>query len=310
MKCRIYLPSQPAEPNLPIIATYPMQKITTDLFDLQGKPYLVISDVYSGMIWAEKVHNQTSAAVIKVLVKLFQNLGFCNQLISDNGPAYSSAEFEQFVKEHGIIHETSSPKHPSSNPAEPQVKNAKRIAQKTGSVQEFQAQLAKFRNIPRQDRVAPSKLFFNRELRDPNLPTLIENKLLLSEEAAKRQISKLKNCKKADFRAELPKLDPGTLVLLQDSESGLWDQSGRVVSLHNTKERSYWIKRHGKKQLIRRNRVLLRPIKKLEVEDQCPPGDNPTSSFKRPCSTPSKIEDAPELRRSARLALKCKPEAE
>ena len=160
-----------------------------------------------------------------------------------------------------IIHETSSPKHPSSNPAEPQVKNAKRIAQKTGSVQEFQAQLAKFRNIPCQDRVAPSKLFFNRELRDPTLPNLIENKLLLSEEAAKRQISKLKNCKKADFRAELPKLDPGALVLLQDPESGLWDQSGKVVSLHDTKERSYWIKRHGKKQLIRRNRVLLRPIK-------------------------------------------------
>jgi hypothetical protein len=82
------------------------------------------------------------------------------------------------------------------------------------------------------------------------------------------------------------------------------------VSLHDTKERSYWIKRHGNKQLIRRNRVFLRPIRKLGDEDQCPSKDNPTSSFKRPCSTPSKIEDAPELRRSARLALKCKPVAE
>ena len=126
--------------------------------------------------------------------------------------------------------------HPSSNPAEPQVKSAKRIAQKTDSNQEFQAELAKFRNQPRQDGMSPSLLFFKRQLRNPNLPTLVENEQIITEEGAKRQISKLKNTEKADSRQELPKLDPGTLVLIQDTNSGLWDQSGKVVSLHDSKK--------------------------------------------------------------------------
>jgi hypothetical protein len=265
-----------------------MQKISTDLFDVQGKPYLVISDVFSGMVWAEKVPNQTSAAIIKVLLKLFQNLGFCNQILSDNGPAYNSGEFEKFVKDHGIVHDPNSPMHPSSNPAEPQVKNAKRIAQKTNSIQEFQTELAKFRNAPRQDGVSPSKLFFSRELRDPTLPSLIENGLVLSKDAEKRQISKLKGYDKTDSRKELSKLDPGTLILIQDVNSGLWDQSGRIISIHDAKGRSYWIKRHGKKQVLRRNRIYLRPINELGVEKKCPKYD-PTLSIDRPC----KIKDAP-----------------
>ena len=90
-KCKIYLPSQAQESNLPIIANFPTQKISSDLFDLNGTPCLVIADIYSCMVWVEKVPGQSSKSIINVLLKLIQNLGFCNFFISDNGPGYKSA---------------------------------------------------------------------------------------------------------------------------------------------------------------------------------------------------------------------------
>ena len=41
--------------------------------------------------------------------------GLFEELISDNGPQYSSSEFEAFMKDYGIQHTTSSPLYPQSN---------------------------------------------------------------------------------------------------------------------------------------------------------------------------------------------------
>ena len=49
----------------------------------------------------------------------FSTLGFPEGLVTDNGPAFTSQEFANFIKANGIRHLTSLPYHPASNgPAE------------------------------------------------------------------------------------------------------------------------------------------------------------------------------------------------
>ena len=44
-----------------------MEVLDTDLFEWDGRHYLVVCDRLTGYFWAEKLTNQTSAAVLKVL---------------------------------------------------------------------------------------------------------------------------------------------------------------------------------------------------------------------------------------------------
>ena len=46
---------------------------------------------------------------------MFSHFGLPDQLVSDNGPQFTSDEFTQFLKRNGIKHILSAPYHPSSN---------------------------------------------------------------------------------------------------------------------------------------------------------------------------------------------------
>ena len=59
----------------------------------------------------------TSAQTILVLCAMFARFGLPKQLVSDNGPQFTSDEFEQFLVRNGVSHIRSSPYHPSTNGA-------------------------------------------------------------------------------------------------------------------------------------------------------------------------------------------------
>ena len=59
--------------------------------------------------------NTTSAATIRELRKIFARFGLPEQLVSDNGPQFSSSEFTQFLKNNGVKHINSALYHPSTN---------------------------------------------------------------------------------------------------------------------------------------------------------------------------------------------------
>ena len=44
-----------------------------------------------------------------------QSYGLPDQVVSDNGPQFTSEEFSQFLKRKGIKHICSAPYHPSTN---------------------------------------------------------------------------------------------------------------------------------------------------------------------------------------------------
>lgn len=57
----------------------------------------------------------TSQATIRALKQLFATYGLPQQLVSDNGPQFSSVEFATFLVRNGVKHIRSSPYHPSTN---------------------------------------------------------------------------------------------------------------------------------------------------------------------------------------------------
>ncbi len=107
--------------------------VATDLFSFDDHTYLVVRDYYSKMHMVRKypVGQTGSANIVAFLKELFLEHGIPEILHSDNGPQYSSTEFQAFRKNWKIDHRTSSPLHPKLNGfAEAMVKIVKGAMQK------------------------------------------------------------------------------------------------------------------------------------------------------------------------------------
>ena len=107
---------------------YHWQRVASDLFTLQGMEYLLVVDYFSRYPEVIKLSSTTSSAVIKALKSIFSRHGIPEELITDNGPQYSSHEFSQFAKTYAFTHTTSSPHYPESNgQSERTVKTIKKL---------------------------------------------------------------------------------------------------------------------------------------------------------------------------------------
>ena len=93
----------------------PSAKVGADLFELKGNHYLLTIDYYSKWPEVEKLDNLTSRNVICYLKKQFSRFGYIDELVTDNGPQFSSEEFKNFAKEYEFTHTTSSPHYSQSN---------------------------------------------------------------------------------------------------------------------------------------------------------------------------------------------------
>ena len=82
-----------------------------------GKMFLIIIDARTK--WPEvavmNVGSTTASAVIQALKKTFSQHGLPDQMVSDNGPQFVSAELKEFLEQCGIKHTLTPPYHPSSN---------------------------------------------------------------------------------------------------------------------------------------------------------------------------------------------------
>ncbi len=124
--CLTYRPSNTKEPMISHkIPDRPWQVIATRLFTWNNEDYLVTVDYYSRYFELDKLH---SNAVISKLKAYFAWRGLPEAVISDNGPQYSSGEFESFARTWKCTHTTTSPYHPQSNGlAEKSVHTAKML---------------------------------------------------------------------------------------------------------------------------------------------------------------------------------------
>ena len=82
---------------------------------INGKLILVLVDSHSKWVEAWVVGSGTSTVTIEKLRSAFSRFGLPETLVTDNGSAFTSAEFAAFVRRNGIRHIRSAPYHPATN---------------------------------------------------------------------------------------------------------------------------------------------------------------------------------------------------
>ena len=80
-----------------------------------GKMFFIIIDAVSKWPEVFTMLATTAKQTIDALLSVFAHFGLPEQLVSDNGPQFTSEEFAQFMRDCGTKHIRCSPYHPSSN---------------------------------------------------------------------------------------------------------------------------------------------------------------------------------------------------
>ena len=102
------------------------------MFELKDKLYLLLVGYFSRYVEVVKLICTTIKSVVAAMKPLFARHGIPDVIISDNGPQYSSQEFQQFAKDYEFKRMTSSPYHPQGNgEAERAVKTFKKLLRDT-----------------------------------------------------------------------------------------------------------------------------------------------------------------------------------
>ena len=151
----------------------PWQRIHMDYAGpFMGENFLLVIDAHSK--WGEvvEINSTTSSKTIAVLRQLFATYGLPQQLVSDNGPQFTSDEFAAFLKGNGVQHSRCTPYHPASNgEAERFVrtfKEAMKASHYEGLTLQHRLQnfLLTYRSTPHSTtNQAPCELFLGRKVR-------------------------------------------------------------------------------------------------------------------------------------------------
>ena len=80
-----------------------------------GKTFFVLVDAHLKWMDAHIVSSTSSGNVISVLRSVVATHGLPETVVSDNGTAFTSAEFCTFLKRNGLKQITSVPYHPATN---------------------------------------------------------------------------------------------------------------------------------------------------------------------------------------------------
>ena len=115
MICQEYGKSQPLIGTTQELPPFPWHTLATDLFFWKSIDFLIVAYVFSKYTLVRKLPNSTSTAVCIELSMIVIELGLPHIIRSNNGPFYSSKEFQQLLQCYSIKHQTSSPNHPRSN---------------------------------------------------------------------------------------------------------------------------------------------------------------------------------------------------
>ena len=128
--------------------------------------HIVLVDTYSKWLDAHIMSSSTSQITTEKMSQTFANMGLPKMVVSDNDTAFTSSEFQDFMKQNGIIHRRSAPYHPSSNGLA--VQSLKEGLNKlTGSIESrLNKFLFRYRITPHSvTGRTPSELIFGRTLR-------------------------------------------------------------------------------------------------------------------------------------------------
>lgn len=148
-------------------------KIGVDLFHFNRGEYLLRVDYFSKFPEIAKLTQTTSRHVVTALKSIFARQGIPDEVVSDNGPQSSSAEFGVFAENWEFVHTPSSPGFPQSNgQSERTVQTVKNLLKKAKESQrDPYIALLEYRNAPMDGvNLSPAQLLMGQRLKT-KLPT-------------------------------------------------------------------------------------------------------------------------------------------
>lgn len=114
--CSACRPDQPKEPMISHeIPKRPWERVGCDLFEFDGKYYLICADYFSDFFEIDRLHGKTGKEVIGKMNAQIARHGIPDVIVTDNGPPFNSVEFRDFAEKYEFEHRTSSPRYPQSN---------------------------------------------------------------------------------------------------------------------------------------------------------------------------------------------------
>jgi transposase InsO family protein len=319
--CQRYIPSQAHEEMLfEDPPTRVFEDVSADLFEFEGRHYLVCADRLSGWPTVQFLNTSTTSKdVMAAFTTWFRDMGVPTRLRTDGGLQFTSRETAEFFQRWGVTHVVSSPHYPQSNGhAESAVKATKAIIKKirprNQPCEEFARAMLELRNTPRADGRSPAQVVFGRTLRS-FVPAHRRAYSQIWQEQSKAMDEKAaETSKKARMHYNqtsrpLKPLQMGDLVRIQNQDTKEWDRVGKIVEVRPF--RKYMVKLPSGKVWTRNRRFLRK--RELQAEDTQPmqqdknPGpkqdENPDPRQNKSPGLKSllkKTDESSELRRSSR----------
>ena len=214
----------------------------------QGKLFLVVVDAHSKWLDVVTVPSTTSQATVKAFKPMFACHGLPELIVSDNGTAFTSLEFQEFLKRNGVRHITSAPYHPATNGlAERAVQSFKEGLKKSADG-DIETRLARFlfhyQTTPHTTTgITPAELLMGRKLRS-HLDLLqpdLSSRVLVRQTAQKTEHDKYSKERSLEMEDQVyvrgfgngPRWIPGTIVKVHGSRSfEIKLSDGRMVRRH------------------------------------------------------------------------------
>ena len=173
--CQTRLPSQQKEAFMEREEpSRPFEQVGADFFSYGNREYLAYVDRATGWISVccfNKIGVSTKE-IVPYIRKFFVEFGIPEKFESDQGPQFSSAEFQAFLNTWGVEWVPSSPHYPQSNGlAESSVKKLKyliaKIVETEGSlvIEELDKGLLEMRNTPNENGLSAAQMVFRQDLR-------------------------------------------------------------------------------------------------------------------------------------------------
>lgn len=260
--CTVCAKHQDANPKEPLkpheIPSKPWQSIASDLFENNGRHYMLTVDRYSKYPLVDEMPTPVSSHAVTQKMQSYMSLfGRPDEILTDNGPQYTGQAFKVFVGKWGIKHTTSSPHYPKSNGfIERHVRHIKDIVTKTQqNKDDLHIALLQVRATPIDSKLpSPAELLFGRPV-----TTLLPSRADPGKERHRQHLAHraavMKEHHDRSCRRELPPLHPGQHVTVWNKERSTWHPA---VVLQKCKEPRSYIVQTPNGNLIRRCRSHLR----------------------------------------------------
>ena len=250
------------EPLMPhTLPSRPWQYIASDLFEINGKQYILTVDRYTKYPLVDYMPNPVSSHAVNEKMKTYCAMfGRPDEIMTDGGPQYSGKQFKEFTKNWGICHTMSSPHYPRSNGfIERHVRHVKPIIRKTiRNGEDIQLTLLNLRATPIDTGLpSPAEMIFGKPfatmLPQRGMPATIEQR----ERFAQQQANMKTHHDQTSRRVDLPPLYKGQKVRILDKTSKTWCP-GTVLEKCQ-EPRSYLVETPNGTR-VRRNRSHLRDM--------------------------------------------------